>query len=154
MNWLLQQWPDSYGKWPTSFFLNMRKTPPDQAHSVSHQGLKGGSEDERKKTTRSHYSMAPASTEASSFFHMLLLYHSKYMERIGSIPGQGTRHKRKSHDHCIQGLNKMIKIQGTHSWVVFIFSLLPCPSPISYILAEFLEAPPRTRHIYQWIHVW
>lgn len=82
------------------------------------------------------------------FFPKLLLYHSKYMQNKGSVLSQGkARYKLKSHDHCIRGLTKMIKIQGTNSSAVFILSLLPCPSPMSNILANILEAAPRALHI-------
>lgn len=68
--------------------------------------------------------MTPASAEVSLFFPQLFKYHSKYMQQIGSVLGQEqTRHKQKSCDHCIHGLIKMIKIQGTHFLAGFFLSL-------------------------------
>lgn len=65
------------------------------------------------------------------------------MQRIGSVLGQGqARHKQRSPGHCI----KMIKIQGVHSSAVFFLSLLPCLSPVSDVLANFLEAALRALH--------
>jgi hypothetical protein len=47
--------------------------------------------------------MTPASAEVALIFPNLLSYHSRYMQRIGLVPGQGkvvkeqARHKQKSH---------------------------------------------------------
>ena len=57
--------------------------------------------------------MTPASAEVALIFPNLLSYHSRYMQRIGLVPGQGkvvkeqARHKQKS--HVIQGLIKLSK---------------------------------------------
>ena len=47
---------------------------------------------EKTMTIRQHYSMTPASAKAEvdSLFSSLLLYQSKYMQRIKSVLGQGT----------------------------------------------------------------
>ena len=46
---------------------------------------------EKKKGNRQHYNIIPGSAEAESgvFFSSLLLYHSKYMQIIRSVLGQG-----------------------------------------------------------------
>ena len=52
----------------------------------------------KKKRIRQHHSMTPACFEADTglFFSSLLLYHSKYMQRIRSVLGQGTNKATKS----------------------------------------------------------
>lgn len=67
-------------------FIHRTLTKP--AQSVNRVSGKGGRM--KEKNIRQHYSMTPASTEASSFFPKLILYHSKYMQRIGSVLDQGT----------------------------------------------------------------
>lgn len=107
---------------PSYSSLNIEGTtwPTQLSQSARSQGKEWGLK--REKTIQQHCSMTPASTEANLFFPSLLLYHSKYMQRIRSVLGQGqTRHKQRSHGHYIWGLIKMIKIQRVCMFLSCIF---------------------------------
>ena len=47
--------------------------------------LREGGRIKEKETIRQYYNMFPASAEVGLIFPSLLLYHSRYMQRIGSV---------------------------------------------------------------------
>jgi hypothetical protein len=67
------------------------------AQSTGSQGREGGGI-EKKKAIRQHYNMIPASAESEEglFFSSPLLYHSRYIQSIRSVLGQGTNKAIKS----------------------------------------------------------
>lgn len=66
--------------WHKSCFGGMTK-PAQSDNSVSREGVRM----ERKKTIRQHCSKTPASAEAGLSFSSQLLYHPRYLQRIGSV---------------------------------------------------------------------
>jgi hypothetical protein len=63
---------------------------------LSQLGPEGGSEDWKEKDIRQHYNMTPASAEAEVGLSIssLLLYHSRYIQRMWSV----LRHKQSSQE--------------------------------------------------------
>jgi hypothetical protein len=110
----IHHWPGlSFLGYPSLYFLHLSsnvKVPSKQASSVSQTVSREGRRIEKKKTIRQHYNVTPASTEAETclFFSSLLLYNSKYMQRIRSVHSQGTN---KAINQNNQGTNK-----GKNRW--------------------------------------
>ena len=72
---------------------------------------------EQKKKIRQCYNVTPATaeTEAGLFFSSLLLYHSKYMQRIRSVLGQRTeRVINKNNQETNKAINKVPWYSGTY----------------------------------------
>lgn len=59
--------------------------PAQSVNSVLREGK------DTEKTIKQHYNMTPAITKAGLFISSLLLYHSRYMQRIRSVLGQKTK---------------------------------------------------------------
>ena len=128
----------------------------DQASSVSQQGQEGGSGLKRKGQvdTVITWLQSVLKLKCVYFFSSLLLYHSRYIQRIWSV----LRHKQSS-----QGTNKSInKIpwslclgvyhddQDTrntiHYLAVFTLSLLCCPSTMSNPFQIHKSIPKSSPH--------
>ena len=80
----------------TSSFKSRLRKPDESVNRVLREGVRI----KKEKTVRRHYNMTPASAEAGlllfvcllvvclfACFFSLLLYHSRYMQRIGSVLG-------------------------------------------------------------------